>query len=338
MFSYEQITTFVYNTKNFNFAIKLYERDESSLDRLLRQKWKQAEEVKASRYILNIRDSKILEGKYRFLMQLNPDRSQKRRDPELITSVLQPFNSIGFNFTKLTQQEILFDIGNGDTNDIIAINASPLEQGHCLVLTERLKCLPQIMTEYSLRKVIELFLLSNTWSLRAIFNGLCAHASINHLHWHLYYLKNEMLLEHIDIHSYIPGIHLLVDYPAKGFCLKLSDFKSITDFVSRIFSVVNHLQSRQVAHNVCITRAKSKPNDELYDDIRVYIWARKSITDVKDTTAFLTGACELLGHFSIRDENTYKNLTEDDIINVLNDVTEEYFLLIKDELKNVLAK
>lgn len=77
--------------------------------------------------------------------------------------MLQPFNSIVFNFTKLAQQEILFDIGNGDTNDIVAINSSPLEQGHCLVLTERLKCLPQIMTEYSLHKVTELCLLSNSW-------------------------------------------------------------------------------------------------------------------------------------------------------------------------------
>lgn len=83
--------------------------------------------------------------------------------PESITSMSQPFNSTGFNFTKLTQQEILFDIGNGDANDIIAINVSPLEQGHCLLLTDRFKCLPQIMTEYSLRKAIELCLLSNSW-------------------------------------------------------------------------------------------------------------------------------------------------------------------------------
>lgn len=95
--------------------------------------------------------------------QLNPDRAQSRRAPESITSMLQPFSPIGFNFTKLTQQEILFDIGNGDTNDIIAINASPLEQSHCLLLTERLKCLPQIMTEYSLHKVLELCLLSKSW-------------------------------------------------------------------------------------------------------------------------------------------------------------------------------
>lgn len=77
--------------------------------------------------------------------------------------MIQPFKHAGFNFTKLSQQEILFDIGNGDANDIVAINDSPLEQGHCLLLVERMKCLPQIMTEYSLHKAVELCLLSNSW-------------------------------------------------------------------------------------------------------------------------------------------------------------------------------
>lgn len=75
----------------------------------------------------------------------------------------QPFDPNRFNFTKLAHQEILFDVGNSDTNDVIAINVSPLEQGHCLLLTERFKCLPQVMTKHSLRKAIELLLLSNSW-------------------------------------------------------------------------------------------------------------------------------------------------------------------------------
>jgi len=29
------------------------------------------------------------------------------------------------------------------------------------------------------------------------FNGLCAFASVNHLHYHLYYLQHRMLLEHV---------------------------------------------------------------------------------------------------------------------------------------------
>ncbi|XP_011692440.1 PREDICTED: GDP-D-glucose phosphorylase 1 isoform X2 [Wasmannia auropunctata] len=299
MFSNKQITTFVYDARDFNFVVNSREENESSFDIILRRTWKQAEEVKAFRYILNIRDSKILKGKYRFLVQLNPDRTQCRRAPELITSMSQPFSSVRFNFTKLTQQEILFDVGNGDT---VAINASPLEQNHCLLLTERSKCLPQVMTEYSLCKVIELCLLSNSWSLRASFNSLCANASVNHLHWHLYYLKYEMLLEYIDICGYTSGVHLLVDYPAKGFCLKLSDFKDIKDFVARAFLVVNHLQLRQMAHNVFVTRAKSKSNDELYNDVRIYIWVRKPlIIGMKNMPTFLPASCEFFGHLTVKD-------------------------------------
>jgi GDP-D-glucose phosphorylase len=70
--------------------------------------------------------------------------------------------------------------------------------------------------------------------------------------------------------------------------------------VSRVFSIVNYLQACQVAHNLYITRAKSKADDELYDDIRIYIWARKKSTGVKDTTAFIPAVCELFGHLSIK--------------------------------------
>ncbi|XP_032670492.1 GDP-D-glucose phosphorylase 1 isoform X2 [Odontomachus brunneus] len=248
----------------------------------------------------------------------------------------QPFSLTGFNFTKLKQPEMLLDIGNGDSNNILAINDSPLEWCHSLLIMERSKCLPQIMTECSLHKAIELCLLSNSCSLRIAFNSLCGHASVNHLHWHLYYLRHEMLLEYIDVCSYVLGVHLLMNYPAKGLCIKFSSFRNIGDFVSRAFLVVNYLQLRRIAHNVYITRAKLKSNDEMYGDVRIYVWARKSCVGVKDTIAFIPAACEFFGHLSFGDEDIYDNLKEDDVIGILNDFTEESFLLIKDQLRHFL--
>ncbi|XP_014484067.1 PREDICTED: GDP-D-glucose phosphorylase 1 [Dinoponera quadriceps] len=288
--------TFTYDTKDLNFVVKSCEKTEAPFDDILRRKWQQAEEAKLFRYALNIKDCKILNGRYKFLAQFNPERAKRRRVPEMITSMSQPFNLEDFNFTKLKQSEILFDIGNSD--DIVAINDSPVAQYHCLFITERSKCLPQVITEYSLHKAVELCLLSNSCSLRVAFNSLCAHASVNHLHWHLYYLRQEMLLEYIDVCSYAYGVHLLVDYPAKSLCIKLSSFENIGDFASRAFLVVNYLQLHQVAHNVYITRAKLKPNDESYGDVRIYVWARKSLIGVKGT-AFIPGVCELFGHLSI---------------------------------------
>lgn len=70
MSSHKHITTFIYDTKDFNFIVNLCEENESPFDEILRRTWKQAEEIKAFRYILNIRESKTLEGKYRFLVQV----------------------------------------------------------------------------------------------------------------------------------------------------------------------------------------------------------------------------------------------------------------------------
>jgi len=70
MFSNRQIITFVYDTKDFNFVVNSNKKNESLFDSILQQTWKQAEKIKAFRYILNIRDSKILKGKYRFLVQV----------------------------------------------------------------------------------------------------------------------------------------------------------------------------------------------------------------------------------------------------------------------------
>lgn len=147
-----------------------------------------------------------------------------------------------------------------------------------------------------------------------------------------------MLLEHIGVCSYVPGVHLLIDYPAKGFCLKLSCFKDMRDFVSRAFLIVSFLQASRVAHNVYITRAKLQPDRESYDDVRIYIWARRTSTGIKDTAAFIPAVCELFGHLSIRDEEIYDKVTENDVISDLKDITEEHFLLIKGQLKFILEK
>ncbi|XP_048269741.1 GDP-D-glucose phosphorylase 1 isoform X2 [Bombus terrestris] len=171
--------------------------EESNFDLVLKEKWMEAQKNEVFRYILNIQDSKILEGKYHFLVQLNIDRGYKRRFPENIISMNQPFNEKDFNFTKLVSEEQIMNLNNTDKDDITAINASPIEYCHSLLLPQRCKQLPQLVTKHSLVKAVELFSLSLSSYIRVAFNSLCAFASVNHLHWHLYYLKWRMLLEYI---------------------------------------------------------------------------------------------------------------------------------------------
>lgn len=94
--------------------------------------------------------------------QLNLDRAQNRRTPEDIGSMKKPFDPNRFNFTKIKNEEIFFDVGDGSGSDVVIANVSPLEFGHCLFIPDRFLNLPQVLTERSITKVIELFLCSKS--------------------------------------------------------------------------------------------------------------------------------------------------------------------------------
>lgn len=331
----EDIPTLNYESDNFHFCISK-EENESTFDVELRKAWEKAQKEGIFRYVLNISEWKVLEGPYKLLAQLNPDRAFRRRTPEHITSMLQPFDPTKFNFTRLSKSEILFNIKNKDENDVIAVNISPIEWCHSLLIVKYLQCLPQSMTQYSLQKAVELLLLSSSPYFRVAYNSLCAFASINHLHWHLYYLKQRMLLEHIDLQPCEGSVFLLENFASKGFCFKLSSTRKVETFVSSIFSLVSYLQRQQIAHNVYITRAKTESTKEDYDDVRAYVWARKSHIDVKDTSLFNPAVCELFGHISIKTEEAYRNLTEKTIAKILDDVTREKFLIVKKDLCKIV--
>lgn len=85
-----------------------------------------------------------------------------RRKPEEMVSMLQPFDPNQFNFMKISDKEILFDVGSGDGNDVIAVNDSPIIWSHCLILPQRFNGLPQQVTLYSFQKAIDILLLSNS--------------------------------------------------------------------------------------------------------------------------------------------------------------------------------
>ncbi|XP_076653350.1 GDP-D-glucose phosphorylase 1 [Halictus rubicundus] len=309
---------------------------EFNFDSILKEKWKEAQNKGTFRYILNIKNSKLLSGKYQFLAQLNVDRGYNRRSPEHITSMTQSFDEKRFNFMQISSEEKIMYL-DGNEEDVIAINISPLEYCHSLLLSERCKQLPQVVTKYSLYKALRIFALSCDSYIRVAFNSLCAHASVNHLHWHLYYLNHRMLLEHIDLDDFMGPVQILRKYPANGFCIKHSNVRNLDELVNWIFLIIDYLQKSEIPHNVYITRAKAD-SEEDYQDLRVYIWARKPSIGTKDTSTFVCAVCELFGHLSIKSEEMYENLSEEYVANILKDVTEEPFLLVFDEVKNLIQK
>lgn len=54
-------------------------------------------------------ETKVIEGRYGFIAQINEGRHLKKRPTEFrVDQVLQPFDENKFNFTKVGQEEVLF--------------------------------------------------------------------------------------------------------------------------------------------------------------------------------------------------------------------------------------
>ncbi|OXU23353.1 hypothetical protein TSAR_014984 [Trichomalopsis sarcophagae] len=329
------IQIFSYNEEDFHYKVK-DENVDSKFDIALKEKWKRAEEDDILRYSVKAQQFKILEGKYGFYAQLNTERATMRRKPEEIQSMQQPFDPNRFNFTRISHKEILLDIGNSDGDDIVAVNVSPILWSHCLLIPQRFSCLPQQATLYSFQKAIDILLLSNSENMRVLFNSLCANASVNHLHWHLYYLNHRVILEYIPLQYFIGSIFILEDYPAKGFCIKFSSFQNITEYTLYAYKIISCLQNNQLAHNIYITRAKADANSKECDDIRTYIWARTSSYGAKNTKDFVIAACEIFGHLPIRSEEAYTRINEEYVSECLEDTTLSAFLVAKEKIKKTL--
>ncbi|XP_011500084.1 PREDICTED: GDP-D-glucose phosphorylase 1 [Ceratosolen solmsi marchali] len=330
---------FSYTEKDFHFQVQCNNED-SNFDILLKRKWAKAEEDNLLRYSVKVQQTKVVEGKYGFYAQLNIERATLRRRPDDITSMIQPFDSEKFNFMKIPQNEILFNIGNCDENDIIAVNVSPILWGHSLFVSKCTSGLPQQATLHSFKKAIELVLLSNSENMRVLFNSLCANASVNHLHWHFYYLNHRMLLESISLEYFIGSVYILHDFPAKGFCIKFSsfDYQDINKYASYAYKIVSCLQENQIAHNIYITRSKTDKDKDIFDDIRIYIWARKPSYGIKNTNDFIIAACELFGHLPIRSQEAYESMHEQYISEYLNDNTNDAFLSAQKLIEEILSQ
>ena len=69
-----------------------------------------------------------------------------------MTSVLQEFNADQFNFTKVKKEkEVVATLSDSTersgliSKDVIIINVSPIDIGHCLLVPQLDSCLPQVI-------------------------------------------------------------------------------------------------------------------------------------------------------------------------------------------------
>jgi GDP-L-galactose phosphorylase len=83
------------------------------------------------RYDVTACETKVIPGNLGFVAQLNEGRHLKKRPTEFrVDRVLQPFDPAKFNFTKVGQEEVLFQFENGGGDESYFLDSAPIPADH----------------------------------------------------------------------------------------------------------------------------------------------------------------------------------------------------------------
>ncbi|KAJ2945147.1 hypothetical protein O0L34_g9207 [Tuta absoluta] len=311
---------------------------ENNFIELLKYKWDELHNhTDAFRYKIDNLQERLVDGKY--LIQLNPNRGTKRRTPEKIENVCQPFDNEKFNFTKVSTEEILFDLfqeGNESHLHSVIVNVSPITRYHSLICPSLSKCLPQVVTQASLELVLNIMFFSQNRDLRIGFNSLCALASVNHLHYHLFLEPQNLPVETAKCKQLKGPLFCFQNYPTPAYCFQSTSRDSVEHISKEIYKLLSYFLKHSIAHNIFISGGENLvPGDHENEVVRVIIWPRKSSSGAKQLDAFNVAVCELSGWFPVYDKTAYETLKSEDLENELKKWKFDDFDNLCENVKNL---
>ncbi|KAK2711607.1 GDP-D-glucose phosphorylase 1-like isoform X2 [Artemia franciscana] len=313
----------------------------SELDQHLTKTWETVRDKNIMRYrIEGLGTQKTRTLMYKglsIIAQLATERASTRRAPQEVTDIDQPFDNKSFNFTKIDSQEILLE----KDNIHVIVNTSPVDYGSCLIIPNLELCLPQKITEFGLQASLNTLIRSNSWCMRVGFNSLTAYASVNHQHYHIYYLNQHLGVEMAAVKPLFGDtIYEFLDWPAKGFAFQLKEFDSLSLFISNVWKLVEYLQQNRIAHNMFITRGcpfEEEPQADTYTAVRLFIWAREPSFGIKERNGFNPALCELAGHILVKDETSFERITVEEAAEILSNVTTTPFESVKNAVNLIYS-
>ncbi|CAL8103384.1 unnamed protein product [Calicophoron daubneyi] len=239
------------------------------------------------------------------LILSNPDRFKLRREPVPVFSLDEPFGSFGgFSFNEVKPEEVLIEISTPASTKIPSIllaNISPFTLYHSILVPQPSSCWNQRLRRQALLSAIECQLLSNDAYLCMGFNSLMAHASVNHLHFHIWQSPEYLhaMSSAIQPRTATPSFFEIPEHPVHNFVLELHSAEEIDQFVDKIWSVVLACQNADIAHNLFLARSRSSGL------LRAVLWPRRAVDTPKSTGPNMTGpgynvaVAELAGMFVV---------------------------------------
>ncbi|KAL6905502.1 hypothetical protein ACP4OV_003103 [Aristida adscensionis] len=316
----------------------------NSLVNLLLTEWEDRMARGLFRYDVTACETKVIPGNLGFVAQLNEGRHLKKRPTEFrVDRVLQPFDPAKFNFTKVGQEEVLFQFENGASDEsyflksapttvadrapnVVAINVSPIEYGHVLLIPRVLDRLPQRIDQESLLLALQMAAEAASPYFRLGYNSLGAFATINHLHFQAYYLSVPFPVEKAATHK-IPlaedkmksgvNVYNLINYPVRG--LVFEGGNTLKDLANVVSSACIWLQDNNVPYNVLISDCGRRIFlfPQCYAEKQALGEVSQELLDTQVNPA----VWEISGHIVLKRRNDYEEASETSAWKLLAEVS-----------------
>lgn len=180
--------------------------------------------------------------------------------------------------------------------------------GHSLIVPNPEDLLNQVLRRSPLQLALQTILLSTDECLCLGFNSLLAYASVNHLHFHLWYSTHRLFASICPTRkkSSLPFYDELDSHPVDNFVFEFRTLDELQMSFGRLWDLVERCQEMKIAHNLFAARNATGA-------LRVVVWPRRSVYGAKacqhhpvksDECVFNVAVAELAGMFVVPDEAT----------------------------------
>ncbi|EDW93015.2 GDP-D-glucose phosphorylase 1 [Drosophila yakuba] len=279
-------------------------------------------------------------GYWGFYAELNADRNLKRRRPQTIESLNPTFKHMMFNFNKVNAQEVIMTIddAHGSPEVQMIINKSPITKYHTLICPEVGKNHVQRITRDALQFCITFMRSIDDKDMRMGYNSPGALASVNHLHFHLLHMPQDLYIDQAPLDELAGGYvyRLSRRAPTEGICIVFNENDSeeqVAEKVDQLYMLAMWMCKNNMPHNLFLTQDR-RPGQS--GNLKVFVFARSEYCVNKDLADFNVGFCELAGYIPLPDADKMENLTELQVLFRIRTITGNAPKAVYEEITNIV--
>ncbi|KAF4753111.1 GDP-D-glucose phosphorylase [Perkinsus olseni] len=277
----------------------------------------------------------------------NNEGHKERNEGRQLT--YSPFAAEDFNFTRVKDDEVIGTLGAGA--HALLVNVSPLAYGHCLLCPEYKACRPQVLALDALEVAVAFASAADADrdDMKVTFNSLGAWASVNHLHFHVFWPSGRQDQESPSVDEPAAADRILdsggcmiplreppfgrmpielakpkrmlattsslnleeLDYPAYTFRLTAAavDGDSGSSMAAGLWSIVSVLLRLDIPHNILICQR----GEVAFVTPRQPQMVSRLDEDTPEGGGLHIACAELGGYMICFDQRTYDRLVEADV-------------------------